>query len=43
MIVKDLIKQLETLDPESKIRIEAPNAPPWIAEFRLTPVSEEDE
>ena len=41
MKVKELKKQLENLDDETELRIIAPNAPPYIVEFRIIPILDE--
>ena len=43
MKVKELKKQLENLDDETELRIIAPNAPPYIVEFRIVPMVKEEE
>ena len=43
MLVKDLKKQLEKLDDDDELKIVAPNAPPYILEFRIVPVVKKDE
>jgi len=43
MKVKELKKQLENLDDETELRIIAPNAPPYIVEFRIVPILDEAE
>ena len=43
MKVKELKKQLENLDDETELRIIAPNAPPYITEFRIVPILKEAE
>ena len=35
MKVKKMKEQLEQLDDEHEIILEAPNAPPWLTEFRF--------
>ena len=43
MKVKELKKQLENLHDETELRIIAPNAPPYIVEFRIVPILDEAE
>jgi len=42
MKVSEMKKQLEKLDDDIELRIIAPNAPPYITEFRIIPVAEEE-
>lgn len=43
MKVKELKEQLKNLDDEIELRIIAPNAPPYIVEFRIVPLIKEEE
>ena len=42
MKVSEMKKQLENLDDDIELKIIAPNAPPYITEFRIIPVTEEE-
>ena len=42
MKVKELKEQLKNLDDEIELTIIAPNSPPWIKEFRIIPIEEEE-
>ena len=42
MKVKELKEQLKNLDDETDLRIVAPNAPPYIVEFRIVPIEEDE-
>ena len=43
MKVKELKEQLEELPDDLELRIIAPNAPPYIREFRIVPILNEAE
>ena len=43
MKVGDLRKAVEGLDDDVELTISAPNTPPWISEFRLSPIIAEVE
>ena len=43
MKVGDLRKAIEGLDDDVVLTITAPNAPPWITEFRIAPIATEVE
>ena len=43
MNVKELREQLKELPDELELRIVAPNAPPYITEFRIIPIGIEEE
>ena len=42
MKVSEMKKQLENLDDDIELKIIAPNAPPYITEFRIITVTEEE-
>ena len=41
--MKELRAAIKDLDDNDDLTIRAPNAPPWITEFVIVPVPEEDE
>ena len=41
--MRELREAIKDLDDDDDLTIRAPNAPPWITEFVIVPVSQEDE